>query len=735
MIQSPLTLLAVVLCLNMGMSQDLIKRTQRNIPADISYSPNIVADQIYHKTDLETIDLFSLSSDKSSKLDGVQLSINAKLIESMHKKHDLVISIPVSDDYSVDLKLYPSDITSAGYALYDGERNELKPSRISYYKGVVADDPRSMVQLTVTDQDVRAVIIDAHGMYNLGPMTEGEDYMLFNEKELGEFPFECGTGSGEQIELEDFPAMEGVRLQKSGQCVKIHVEVDHRSYQNFGQNAQAAEQFALASFAQVAVLFEYLYENSANSIPIEVSSVRVWTGPDGYGAESNVGNALPAVAGAVDPASFNADMVHLISAQNRNGYSGIAYVSCRGSGPCKATTIGTNVPFAVSQTSMSYAGVPNYSWTVNVLAHEMGHNMGAPHTQACAWGPNDNIAIDGCFTIEGNCSDPGYPSGPGSIMSYCHFAGRPGISFDLAFGQEVGDHLYDEYLFAASNFLTNCGTTPPPPPEVFCETSLVISEDNVVDFESSDLGIWTNAFDDDLDWTFNTGATPSNNTGPDQANDGSSYFYVEASSPNFPAKTARLISDCIDLSELTDPTFSFLFHMYGEGMGSLALTIHQEENSELLATISGNQGNQWFTATVDMRAYQDEVVQIEVLAETGSNWTSDIAIDRLEIKSNPPAPEEPPAGNICDDPLADNFGQDSPCEYSCDATTTSTITDNNVNNSIITNSSISTVTPGPVEVNALDRVYWRANGEVDLNVGFSVAAGSELFIDIGNCQE
>ena len=175
--------------------------------------------------------------------------------------------------------------------------------------------------------------------------------------------------------------------------------------------------------------------------------------------------------------------------------------------------------------------------------------------------------------------------------------------------------------------------------------------------------------------------------------------------------------------------------MYGEGMGSLALTIHQEENSELLATISGDQGNQWFTATVDMRAYQDEVVQIEVLAETGSNWTSDIAIDRLEIKSNPPAPEEPPAGNICDDPLADNFGQDSPCEYSCDATTTSTITDNNVNNSIITNSSISTVTPGPVEVNALDRVYWRANGEVDLNVGFSVAAGSELFIDIGNCQE
>ncbi len=721
-----------MLCLNMGISQDLIKRTQHNIPADISYSPNIVADQIYHKNDLETIHLFSLSSAKSSELDGVQLNINSKLIESLHKKHDFMITIPVSDDYSVDIKLYPSDITSAGYALYDAKRNELKISRISYYKGVVADDPRSMVQMTVTDQDVRVVIIDAHGIYNLGPMTSGDGYMLFNDQELGEFPFECGTGSGQKIQLEDFPVIDGVSLQKSGQCVKVHVEVDHRSYQSFNQNAQAAEQFALASFAQVAVLFEYLYENSSNSIPIEVSSVRVWTSPDSYGAESSVGNALPAVAQAVDPASFDADMVHLISAQNRNSYGGIAYVSCRGSGPCKATTIGTNVPFAVSQTSMSYAGVPNYSWTINVLAHEMGHNMGAPHTQACAWGPNDNVAIDGCFTIEGSCADPGFPSGLGSVMSYCHFAGRPGISFDLAFGQEVGDHIYDEYLFAASNFLTSCGTTPPPPPEVFCETAMIISEDVTVDFESSALGIWSNALDDDLDWQINSGSTPSSNTGPDQANDGSNYFYVEASSPNFPAKTARLLSDCIDLSELRDPTFSFLFHMFGEGMGSIALTIHQENNSELLATISGDQGNQWFTATIDMRDYQDEIIQIEILAETGSNWTSDIAIDRLEIRSNPQAP---PGQNTCDDPLANNFGQTSPCEYTCDAESTNLVTDDNVNSNFITNSSISTVIPGPVEVDALNRVYWRVNGEVELNAGFSIATGSEMSIDIGACQD
>ena len=732
MFKTPLSLLLVFLCIYVGSSQDLIKRTLLNIPADISYSPNVIADQIYHKNDLKSINLFSLSQEKSTKLDGVELNIDKKSIEALHTKNDYVISVPVSEQQSINLKIYPSDITSAGYRLYDGERNEMKSSRVSFYRGVVADDPQSMVQLTVTDQDLRAIIIDAQGIYNLGPLADREDYILFNDQELGEMPFECGTGSGEKIQIEDLPKMDGIGLEKSGQCVKIHIEVDHRSYQNFGQDAQAAEQFALASFAQVAVLFEYLYENAPNSIPIEISSVRIWTSPDTYGAASNVGGALPILAQAVNPASFDADLVHLISAENRNSFGGIAYVSCRGSGPCKATTIGTNVPFAVSQTSMTYSGVPNYSWTVNVLAHEMGHNMGAPHTQACVWGSNDDTAIDGCFTIEGGCVDPGYPSGPGSIMSYCHFAGRPGISFDLAFGVEVGDHLYDEYLFAAQNYLTNCGPSTQPPPVVFCETALSLSEDIVVDFESSDLSIWSNAVDDDLDWIFNSGSTPSSNTGPDQANDGSSYYYVEASSPNFPAKTARLMSECIDLSQMSDPVLSFLFHMYGESMGSLALTIHQAESSTLLATIAGDQGNQWFTATVDLRDYQEETIQIEILAETGSNWTSDIAIDRLEIRSNLPPPAEE---DTCDDPLATNFGEIGLCNYACDDVPTSVITSDNANSNIISNSSISTVIPGPIEVNALEQVYWRVNGTVELNQGFSIAAGSEIAIEVGSCAE
>ena len=46
-------------------------------------------------------------------------------------------------------------------------------------------------------------------------------------------------------------------------------------------------------------------------------------------------------------------------------------------------------------------------------------------------------------------------------------------------------------------------------------------------FESS-LGDWTQETGDDLNWTRDSGGTPSNNTGPSTGADGAFYIYVEA---------------------------------------------------------------------------------------------------------------------------------------------------------------------------------------------------------------
>ena len=57
-----------------------------------------------------------------------------------------------------------------------------------------------------------------------------------------------------------------------------------------------------------------------------------------------------------------------------------------------------------------------YSWNLDVVSHELGHNFGANHTHWCGWpgGP-----IDNCASAEGGCSN-GPSVGSGTIMSYCH---------------------------------------------------------------------------------------------------------------------------------------------------------------------------------------------------------------------------------------------------------------------------------------------------------------------------
>ena len=92
-----------------------------------------------------------------------------------------------------------------------------------------------------------------------------------------------------------------------------------------------------------------------------------------------------------------------------------------------------------------------------VVTHEMGHLIGSRHTHACVWNGN-NTAIDGCEgQTEGSCSLPGYPSGGGTIMSYCHLQ-SVGINFNNGFGTQPGNVIRN--TVANANCLTPCGSGP-----------------------------------------------------------------------------------------------------------------------------------------------------------------------------------------------------------------------------------------------------------------------------------
>ncbi len=154
-------------------------------------------------------------------------------------------------------------------------------------------------------------------------------------------------------------------------------------------------------------------------------------------------------------------------------------------------------------------------------------------------------------------------------------------------------------------------------------------------FENT-LGAWTQASGDDLNWTVDANGTPSNNTGPSSATQGSYYIYVEASGngTGYPNKQAIINSPCFDLSAESQATFSFKIHQYGSNnMGTIDLEA-SNDNGLTWTSIwsqSGNQGNSWNTVNVDLTSYVGGSVQLRFNRITGSTWQADIAIDDISL--------------------------------------------------------------------------------------------------------
>ena len=157
-------------------------------------------------------------------------------------------------------------------------------------------------------------------------------------------------------------------------------------------------------------------------------------------------------------------------------------------------------------------------------------------------------------------------------------------------------------------------------------------------FENT-LGDWIQSNSDDIDWTVDANGTPSSNTGPSSAADGSYYVYVEASSPNYPSRRAILNSPCFDLNGVSSASFDFMYHMYGAAdMGTIDLEISEDDGATWASiwSQSGNQGNQWLSASVNLDAYTGKGIQLRFNRFVGSTWQADIAIDDVSLTASGP---------------------------------------------------------------------------------------------------
>ena len=142
--------------------------------------------------------------------------------------------------------------------------------------------------------------------------------------------------------------------------------------------------------------------------------------------------------------------------------------------------------------------------------------------------------------------------------------------------------------------------------------------------------------DDDIDLRVDFGGTPSNGTGPNvDRNPGTGtgrYLYSEASG-GCTFSDAVTISPCFNLTNTIAPEFSFWYHMNGTAVGRINVDMFTNGawTNNIIAPITGSQGNSWQQATIDMRAYVGQTVNFRITVTTGNNWSSDIAIDDINF--------------------------------------------------------------------------------------------------------
>ena len=181
------------------------------------------------------------------------------------------------------------------------------------------------------------------------------------------------------------------------------------------------------------------------------------------------------------------------------------------------------------------------------------------------------------------------------------------------------------------------------------------------DFDNSvGLTNWTN---DDGDWLILSGPTWSNNTGPqgDHTTGSGNYWYVEASSPNYPDMYFVSQTDTFDISQTPGQILSFWYHMYGDYMGELNIWLGDNNGWTKIDATIGNQDDEWHLKYIELDSLNiagNFTIAFEGI--TGSSWASDIAIDDIYIGNSYPVG--------CMDALALNYDatatvDDGSCAY------------------------------------------------------------------------
>ncbi|MBX7046050.1 MAG: T9SS type A sorting domain-containing protein [Ignavibacteria bacterium] len=368
----------------------------------------------------------------------------------------IIFTIPVNQNEFLELEMVEQKVFSENSSVYEinGDAKTKVPFTPGIsYTGIVKGKPNSVATASVFNNFVTAIVSDETGNYVLGSVPAGdgkpfsENYVYYNDNDLSSLNnFKCSV-EGQEEKFSKNALTESYNAQHSFNnpgkndartSVKVYFEADYKMYQDFSSSTSNVASYIQAMYNSVITI----YQNE--SIPTTISDIGVWTSTDPY-ANMTDNEQILIKFGNNKRDNFPGNLAQLLSTRTDTQGGGIAWINIL----CIPYQSDGSGRYSFCFIEPTYNNYPVYSWTVNVVAHELGHNFGSWHTHSCHWPTNFSStgAIDSCYQAEGNCFFGTRPNPNGTIMSYCHLNGA--VNFLYGFGPMPGDTIRLRYNQAA----------------------------------------------------------------------------------------------------------------------------------------------------------------------------------------------------------------------------------------------------------------------------------------------
>ncbi len=365
--------------------------------------------------------------------DAVIMNFNADDYSKIFEKRSREISIvlPVSASQKMEVNLERFEVLSPDARIVErtakGEKDvDLRNVTLSY-KGNIKGVPNSFATVSFYNGRLMGLISNDKETFVIGPLGREDavtgEYIFYKESNLkNRSHLPCGSEAFQvpQEVMDRIKKFDGRQVDYGTANLldaKIAIDVDYFTYGVYGNSVPNTTAYALALMASSSAV----YAKEVN-VKLTVGYLRVWTIQDPY--TSNDGSTLLdqfrfewiANQGGVERV-----VAHLISRRTSISVGGIAFLNAL----CNPT-----YGYGLSAVLGTINNLPAYSYDVEVVTHELGHNFGSQHTHWCGWngGP-----IDTCYFTEGGCYNGPLHPAVGTIMSYCDTEGGSVI---LTFGPQ-----------------------------------------------------------------------------------------------------------------------------------------------------------------------------------------------------------------------------------------------------------------------------------------------------------